>query len=146
MRIGESCDPRDRQNKGEHEVVRSSILAASIVAIAMQSATGSAATPDEALRWLPGRWTNKGDCGIGSIEFRWTGAGWIYREAALNRGASYPATASAGPSGVATVRIPSQSYEYVNTFHDRDTFEAVEGFTGGPMQGRRMMKTYSRCK
>jgi hypothetical protein len=127
-------------------VRRSLILAVSIVAVAMRADIGSAATPDEALRWLAGRWTNKDDCGVGSVEFQWTGAGWIYREAALNRGAAYPATASADPSGVATVRIPSQSYEFVNTFRDKDSFEAVEGFTAGPMQGRRMMKTYSRCK
>jgi hypothetical protein len=127
-------------------VRRSLILAASIVAVAMQADIGSAATPDEALRWLAGRWTNKGDCGTGSLEFQWTGAGWIYREAALNRGTSYSATASADASGVATVRIPSQNYEFVNTFRNQDTFDAVEGFTGGPMQGRRISKTYSRCE
>jgi hypothetical protein len=133
---------------GEHQVRNTAIviLAASMAAFAAQFEGGFAATPDEALRWLAGRWTNKGDCGIGSIEFQWTGAGWVYREAALNRGAAYPATASADPSGVATVRIPSQSYEFVNTFRDQDTFEAVEGFTAGPMQGRRLSKTYSRCK
>jgi hypothetical protein len=127
-------------------VRHSIIVLASVVAFAAQLEGACAATPDEALRWLAGRWTNKSDCGVGSIEFQWTGAGWIYREAALNRGASYPATASAAPSGVATVRIPSQSYEFVNTFRDKDTFDAVEGFTGGPMQGRRLSKTYSRCK
>jgi hypothetical protein len=127
-------------------VRRSLILAAPIVAIAMQAGIGSAATPDQALRWLAGRWTNKGDCGTGSLEFQWTGAGWIYREAALNRGASYPATASADPSGIATVYIPSQNYEFVNTFRDQDTFDAVERFTNDPMQGWRLSKTYSRCK
>jgi hypothetical protein len=45
-----------------------------------------------------------------------------------------------------TVRIPSQDYEYVNTFRNRDTFDAVEEFTDGPIKGRRMSKTYSRCK
>jgi hypothetical protein len=133
---------------GEQQVRNSAIviLAASVAAFAAQFQDVSAATPDEALRWLAGRWTNNGDCGIGSIEFQWTGAGWIYREAALNRGAAYPATASADPSGVTTVHIPSHGYEFVNTFRDKDTFDAVEGFAGWPIQGRRLSMTYSRCK
>ncbi len=123
------------------------ILSAAIL-LAGMAHTGmvSAATPDEALRWLAGRWTNKGDCGAGSVEFQWSGAGWVYREAAFNRGAAYPATAAADASGAVTVRIPSQDYEYVNTFRDKDTFAAVEGFTAGPRLGQRMSKTYSRCK
>ena len=126
---------------------RSNILAAaSLVALAAQADMAAATSPDDAMTWLAGRWTNKGDCGIGSVQFQRSGAGWSYREARLNNGASYPATASADASGVVTVRIPSQDYEYVNTFRSRDTFDAVEGFTGGPMQGRRMSKTYSRCK
>ena len=126
---------------------RSIILAiASLVALAAQADSGSAASADEAMGWLAGRWTNKGDCGIGSVQFQRSGAGWSYREARLNSGATYPATASADASGVVTVRIPSQDYEYVNTFRGKDTFDAVEGFTGGPMQGRRMSKTYARCK
>ncbi len=52
----------------------------------------------------------------------------------------------ADPSGVVTVRIPSQDDESVATFRDRDTFAAVEGFTAAPMLGRRLSKTYSRCK
>ena len=117
-----------------------------LVALATHADTASATSPDEAMAWLAGRWTNKGDCGIGSVQFQRSGAAWSYREARLNSGATYPATASADASGVVTVRIPSQGYEYVSTFRNKDTFDAVEGFTGGPMQGRRMSKTYSRCK
>jgi hypothetical protein len=135
------------QVQEEARVRRSNILAAaSLVALAAQADMAAATSPDDAMTWLAGRWTNKGDCGIGSVQFQRSGAGWSYREARLNNGASYPATASADASGVVTVRIPSQDYEYVNTFRSRDTFDAVEGFTGGPMQGRRMSKTYSRCK
>ena len=122
------------------------LVAASFVALAAPIDTAFAASANEAMGWLAGRWTNKGDCGIGSVQFQRSGAGWSYREARLNNGATYPATASSDASGVVTVRIPSQDYEYVNTFRDKDTFDAVEGFTGGPMQGRRMSKTYSRCK
>ena len=126
---------------------RSIILAtASLVALGALADTAFAASADEAMAWLAGRWTNKGDCGIGSVQFQRAGAGWSYREARLNNGASYPATASSDAAGVVTVRIPSQDYEYVNTFRTKDTFDAVEGFTGGPMQGRRMSKIYSRCK
>ncbi len=126
---------------------RSIILAtASLIAFSAQAGIAAAASPDEAMAWLAGRWTNKGDCGIGSIQFQRSGAGWVYREARLNNGAAYPANASADASGVVTVEIKSQDYEYVNTFRNKDAFDAVEGFTGGPMQGRRISKTYSRCK
>jgi hypothetical protein len=54
--------------------------------------------------------------------------------------------ASVGLTGVVAVRIPSQNYEFANTFRDKDTFQAVEGFTAGPMQGRRLAETFSRCK
>jgi hypothetical protein len=128
-------------------VRRSIILAtASLVALAAQADSAPAAGPDETMTGLAGRWTNKSDCGIGSIQFQRSGTGWTYREARLNNGATYPAAASADASGVVTVEIKSQDYEYVNTFRNKDTFDAVEGFTGGPMQGRRMSKTYSRCK
>jgi len=128
-------------------VRRSIILAtASLVVLGAPADTAFAASPDEAMGWLAGRWTNKGDCGIGSVQFQRSGAGWSYREARLNNGDTYPATASSDASGVVTVRIPSQDYEYVNTFRTKDTFDAVEGFTDGPMKGRRMSKTYSRCK
>ena len=126
---------------------RSIILAiASLVALGAPADMAFAASADEATGWLAGRWTNKGDCGIGSVQFQRSGAGWSYREARLDNGATYPATASSDAAGVVTVRIPSQDYEYVNTFRSKDTFDAVEGFTDGPMQGRRMSKTYSRCK
>jgi hypothetical protein len=132
----------------EDVCVRRSIIlaAASLVALAAETDIASAASADEATAWLAGRWTNKGDCGIGSVQFQRSGTGWTYREARLNNGATYPATASADAAGVVTVEIKSQDYEYVNTFRSKDTFDAVEGFTGGPMQGRRMSKTYSRCK
>jgi hypothetical protein len=141
-------NPHDVTSIGEEARVRRSIILAtvSLVTLAAQASTASAASPDEAMTWLAGRWTNKGDCGIGSVQFQRAGAGWSYREARLNNGATYPATASSDAAGVLTVRIPSQDYEYVNTFHGKDTFDAVEGFTGGPMNGRRMSKTYSRCK
>jgi hypothetical protein len=128
--------------------VRSSLIlaAASTLAFATQAGVAPAATPDQAMQWLAGRWTNKADCGVGSLEFERAGSGWIYREAMLNKGAPYPAAASADGAGAVTVRIPSENYEFVNTFRDKDTFVAVEGFTAGPMQGRRMSKTYSRCK
>lgn len=122
------------------------LVTASLVAFVMQAGIASATSPDEAMAWLAGRWTNKGDCGIGSVQFQRSGAGWSYREARLDNGATYPATASPDAAGVVTVRIPSQDYEYVSTFRNKDTFDTVEGFTGGPMQGRRMSKTYSRCK
>ena len=126
---------------------RSIVLAiASLAILAAPAETASAASADEAMAWLAGRWTNKGDCGIGSVQFQRSGAGWSYREARLNGGTTYPATASADASGVVTVRIPSQDYEYVNTFRGKDTFDAVEGFTAGPMNGRRLSTTYSRCK
>jgi len=128
-------------------VRRSLILAAaSIVACAAQADLAAAASGDEAMKWLVGRWTNKGDCGVGSVEFRRSGSGWTYREARLNGGTTYPATASADAAGVVTVQIPSQDYEYKNTFRGQDSFDAVEGFTDGPMKGRRLSKTYSRCK
>jgi hypothetical protein len=77
-------------------VRRSSILAAaSLVALAAQADIASAASPDEAMSWLAGRWTNKGDCGIGSVQFQRSGTGWTYREARLNNGATYPAAAAA---------------------------------------------------
>jgi hypothetical protein len=135
------------RHREETQVRRSiALAAASLVALAAQAGMASAASPDETMAWLAGRWTNKGDCGMGSIQFQRSGAGWTYREARLNNGAIYPATASADASGVVTVRIPSQDYQYVNTFRTKDRFDAVEGFTGGPMQGRRMSKSYSRCK
>jgi hypothetical protein len=117
-----------------------------VVASTAQISGACAASADEAMSWLAGRWTNKGDCGTGSIQFERSGSAWTYREARLDGGASFPATASAVASGLVTVRIPSQDYEYVNTFRGKDTFDAVEGFTGGPMRGRRISKTYSRCK
>jgi hypothetical protein len=145
--VAESVRHTKFQNR-EDACVRCSIIlaAAMLVALAAQAGIASAASPDEAMSWLAGRWTNKGDCGIGSVQFQRSGAGWTYREARLNSGAAYPATASADASGVVTVEIKSQDYEYVNTFRNKDSFDAVEGFTGGPMQGRRMSKTYSRCK
>jgi hypothetical protein len=128
--------------------VRRSIIlaAASIIALTAQADVVAAASGDQAMSWLVGRWTNKGDCGIGSVEFRRSGAGWTYREARLNGGTTYPATASADASGTVTVRIASQDYEYVNTFRGKDSFDAVEGFTDGPMKGRQISKSYSRCK
>jgi hypothetical protein len=57
---------------------------------------------------------------------------------------------SADGSGVVTVHIEETAdedgYEYVNTFRDEDSFDAVEGFTSGQLEGRRMSRTYSRCK
>jgi ABC-type molybdate transport system substrate-binding protein len=122
------------------------LVTASLAALTASADIASAASADEAMSWIAGRWTNKGDCGIGSVEFRRSGSGWTYREARLNGGATYPATASANASGVVTVQIKSQDYEYANTFRNKDTFDAVEGFTDGPMKGRRISKTYSRCK
>src|SRR5690242_20633154 len=122
------------------------LVTASLAALTASGDIASAASADEAMSWIAGRWTNKGDCGIGSVEFRRSGSGWTYREARLNGGATYPATASANASGVVTVQIKSQDYEYANTFRNKDTFDAVEGFTDGPMKGRRISKTYSRCK
>jgi hypothetical protein len=135
-----------RLSTGEACVRHSIIVLATAIALAAPPDDARAASPDEALGRLAGRWTNKGDCGIGSIQFARSGSGWTYREARFENGASFPATASADASGVVTVRIPSQDYEYVNTFRSRDSFDAVEGFTGGPMRGRRIPKTYSRCK
>ena len=126
---------------------RSIILATvSLFAVTAHMGLAFAVSADQAMSWLAGRWTNKGDCGIGSVEFGRTGSDWTYREARFNGGTTYPATASANAAGGVTVQIKSQDYEYVNTFRNKDTFDAVEGFTDGPMKGRRIAKTYSRCK
>src|SRR5262245_6366706 len=130
----------------EDRMHRAIILAAAVAAWTVQADIASAASGDEAIKWLAGRWTNKGDCGIGSVEFRRSGSGWTYREARLNGGTTYPATATADAAGVVTVQILSQDYEYKHTFRGQDSFDAVEGFIDGPMKGRRISKTYSRCK
>jgi hypothetical protein len=55
---------------------RSIILAAaSVVAFAAQANIASAASADEAMTWLAGPWSNRGDCGIGSIQFQRSGSG-----------------------------------------------------------------------
>ena len=60
---------------------RSIILAiVSLVALGAPADMALAASADEAMAWLAGRWTNKGDCGIGSVQFQRSGAGWSYRE------------------------------------------------------------------
>lgn len=123
------------------------VLLAALTALSWLGADGAgAATQEEALQFLIGRWTNKGNCGD-TIQFQRQGASWTYREVRFDRGKAYPARVSAGPSGVVTVRIPGADggYEYVNTFRSKDTFDAVEGFTSGPLAGRRRSYTYTRC-
>src|SRR5262245_42277010 len=65
------------EDREETRMRRSIILAiASLVALAAPADMAFAASADEAMGWLAGRWTNKGDCGIGSVQFQRSGAGW----------------------------------------------------------------------
>jgi len=121
---------------------------AAVVVTFIACEPASAASQQEALAWLAGNWTNKGDCGIGSVQFTRNGSRWVYRELRYNHGAPYPATASANSAGVVTVLIedPDGNYEYVNTFRDQNSFDAVEGFTQGPLKDKRKKFTYTRCR
>jgi hypothetical protein len=67
----------------------------------------------------------------------------------LDGGRVYPAKASADASGVVTVQVKTEpreyDYQFINTFRDMNSFDAVEGFLIGPLKGRTMSKAYSRC-
>jgi hypothetical protein len=44
-------------------------LAASMITLLATTNHSPAATADEAMNWLAGRWTNKGDCAGGWVQF-----------------------------------------------------------------------------
>jgi hypothetical protein len=124
---------------------------ASVFFVAAQFAAGTAgfaATPDQAMAWLPGRWAEAGKCKDGWMRFDRKGQGWTYRELAYEKGKPFPATASPDPSGVVTVRamMPGGEYTFVNTFHDKNSFDAVETFTSADTKGEPSSHAYVRCK
>jgi hypothetical protein len=123
-------------------------LAAAVLVFVAGADAAQAASADQAMRWLSGRWTSDNNCKGGWISFDRKGAGWTYRELAYEHGKPYPATASTDPSGVVTVRItmPDGEFDYVNTFRDRNSFDAVEKFTSPTVQGEPSSKSYTRCK
>jgi hypothetical protein len=109
---------------------------------------GFAATPDQAMAWLSGRWAEAGKCKDGWMRFGRKGQAWTYRELAYEKGKPFPATASADASGVVTVRamMPGGEYTFVNTFHDKNSFDAVETFTSADTKGEPSSHAYVRCK
>lgn len=125
-------------------------FAASVAALAAFSLSGQsrAATGNEAMKWLSGRWTSDGNCKGAWIRFDRKGNAWSYRELAYEHGKPYPATATTDAAGVVTVRImvPDGEYDYVNTFHDKNSFDATETFTSATVKGEPASKAYTRCK
>lgn len=135
--------------------IHSSKLFATIVGVAATVATltadarqAHAATGGEAMKWLAGRWTSDGNCKGAWIRFDRKGAGWTYRELAYEKGKPFPATVSADDAGVVTVRImvPDGEYDYINTFKDRNSFDATESFSSADSKGEPSMKSYTRCR
>jgi hypothetical protein len=123
------------------------MIAFSLAALAAGVGGARAASPDEALAWLPGRWS-EGDCAAAWMRFDRNGATWTYRELAYENGRPFPAAASADPAGVVTVRImvPDGEYTYVNTFRDRNSLDAVEAFSSATVKGEPSKHAYRRCE
>jgi len=124
------------------------VVASSIAALFAFAGETRAASAEEGMKWLAGRWSSDGNCKGAWIRFGRKGAAWTYRELAYERGKPFPATASADAAGVVTVRImvPDGEYDYVNTFRDKNAFDATETFTSTTVKGEPASKSYTRCK
>jgi len=132
-------------------IVRPLSLATAVLAapaILAPAATALAATPEQVMAWLPGKWAEAGKCKDGWMRFDRKGKAWAYRELAYEKGKPFPATASADAMGVVTVTamMPGGEYTFVNTFHDRNSFDAVETFTSADTKGEPSSHAYGRCK
>jgi hypothetical protein len=123
------------------------MIALAFATFAAGMGSARAASPDEALAWLSGRWS-EGSCEASWMQFDRDGPAWTYRELAYENGKPYPATATADAAGVVTVRImmPDGEYKYVNTFRDRNSLDAVETFTSATVKGEPSSHAYTRCK
>jgi hypothetical protein len=148
--------PKTRGHRSEGPIMPTTLqpvpcllLAAAIAAVAVATtAPARAASADEAMKWLSGRWTSDGNCKGAWISFDRKGAGWTYRELAYDKGKPFPATSTTDAAGVMTVNImvPDGVYVYVNTFRDRNSFDATETFNSATVKGEPSTKSYTRCK
>lgn len=129
------------------QAVATFILAIAFASLAAVAGSARAATPDEAMSWLAGRWSES-NCAAAWMQFDRNGQGWTYRELAYENGRPFPATASADPSGAVTVTImvPDGEYTYVNIFRNKDFFNAVEMFRSATIKGDPTAHTYMRCR